>query len=495
MADQKPQDTQVPVTSSDQSADLSGEALAKSDSANTSGSPQSATTDNWPNSFTQHEVVGTNPAISDRNSSDSAISTDLPLEVPPAPVAPPVGETPPDAPSADSNQQSAEASQPVSDPDRPESTISANSDQQVSDSANLNQAPSTQVSPSDSAISPNKPVSDNQPEPPVSADSSSSSQTDQSVQLDQSPSPATASASAGAPPPNPPDPSTSQPSDSRTPGDSSSPPSVTPVETLPSQSIKPESTVSDTIISVPSSPDQAPQVQQETPNDTSKNEVPHPTEKLAEIKPEPLQSPTIPSTPPPETPPPSPSVSFGDLLSSENQAPSTLSIPPIPSAPSAPSTPSPSPTISFGDLIKDIKPEDSVIPPPATPSVPPISSPTITLSPGIPPIIDNPPPISSSSPSPLSPISPSSDTEDTDQKLKEALSFRRQKANLVRKKKKEEMKNKLVELVSSRGKITNREAQLLLHLPQSTLTDYFKELVNSGRLKIFGKKRGIYYTV
>ncbi len=434
--------------------------LPQDDSAN-SASQGSDT--NWPNS--------TNPAISDPTTTDSAISVGQVSSV-----------STPSPPSTDEVQLEVPPVQPEVQPEinRPNSTTSA-----ISDSANLNQPVSDQTDQTISAISTDQPLTASLT-PQISSDQVIHSN---SADLPNEPSILSSFNSAN---PSPDVPLISPPADQ--------PPSPLPVSDS-SQSIPPDSPVSDTSISLPTSPNQVPHVQSEDPIDTSNNEVAEKTEDLAEIKPEPLQSPAIPPIPPENISPPAPTISFGDILASTSNSPLPSSqIPPTDQTSSPPSQPSSSqPQItndqlqvtSFGDLLKDSLQAEPTIniepiePPPISPSV---SSPSIELPQNAP----TPSPQNTQPPLPISPISPSVNIEE---KLKEALSLRRQKANLVRTKKKEDMLNKLVELVKTRGKITNREAQLLLHLPQSTLTDYFKELVTSGRLKLFGRKRGIYYTI
>ncbi len=197
----------------------------------------------------------------------------------------------------------------------------------------------------------------------------------------------------------------------------------------------------------------------------------------------------------PEVPSSSPSISFGDLLSPENQTPpnpSISSIPPIPSSPSPVSSPPPvspqpsqtdqsqpvTPSISFGDLIKDIKPEESVIQPPA----PVPSEPTITSIPTPPPITINSPPIPSAPPSPASPSS--------DQSF-----LRRQKANQVRSQKKTNHLSKIMELAKHTPSISNTDIQRLLHVSQSTATNYLAELSRRGLLKRLGIRGGAKYTL
>ncbi len=240
------------------------------------------------------------------------------------------------------------------------------------------------------------------------------------------------------------------------------PPEVATPE--PSEAVKPLEEKVD--INVQSSDDQALQVPPEVPKYTPAIDIEKPPEDLATFKPEPSESPQ--EAPLANTDSGvSPQKSFGDLLSSEDQAPSTPSIPPIPSPPPVPSTSSTPVPISFGDLIKDIKPEESVIPPLSVPPIPSI------------------PQISSFPSSPPSPVSPSSDQ----------LSLRRQKANQVRSQKKAKHLSKIMELAKNTKSISNTDIQRLLRVSQSTATNYLSELVNRGILKRQGIRGGAKYTL
>ena len=71
-----------------------------------------------------------------------------------------------------------------------------------------------------------------------------------------------------------------------------------------------------------------------------------------------------------------------------------------------------------------------------------------------------------------------------DQALKVELDQRRQKANQTRTDQRNERLNKIVSFVQSHGPINNQDVRELLHVSQSTATDYLKSLVSRGILKM-----------
>jgi hypothetical protein len=127
------------------------------------------------------------------------------------------------------------------------------------------------------------------------------------------------------------------------------------------------------------------------------------------------------------------------------------------------------PSFSFGDLLKKIKPEDT--PHPAV-EIPPISQP---------------------SPQPVT-VNQAEIQKQTDEKLKTEFAESRRKGTQTRMAKRQKMLDKLMEEVRSKGKLTSREAQEKFNLPQSTLGDYFQDLVSQNIIKKFGRGRGMYYT-
>ncbi len=264
-------------------------------------------------------------------------------------------------------------------------------------------------------------------------------------------------------------------------------------EEKPSESPPPQDN-----INVPSSNQQAPQVQPEAPKDTSSIDTSKQDIPSASFSPEPLQ-------PFENTPLADKNVmdsgqkSFGDLLSSENQTPVNPSIPsisPIPSAPSPPlipSTPS-APSIPFGDLIKDIEI--------TSPSIPEAERPVEQqqAAPPSQPQSQTSPPISPSTPqSTLSPILPSSSPLSQSDLSAEALAKADQLAQIrltaqkIKAQKISKNFEKILELAKSNQYIVNQDVRELLHISQSAVTNYLSQLVKSGKLTREGKSKYIRY--
>jgi len=82
-----------------------------------------------------------------------------------------------------------------------------------------------------------------------------------------------------------------------------------------------------------------------------------------------------------------------------------------------------------------------------------------------------------------------------DEKLIVELDARRQKANQARLQKKEDNLKKIFELVQSKRVVTNDEVRDLLHVSQSTATNYLAEMVNRGMLKKEGERGGAKYSI
>lgn len=92
-------------------------------------------------------------------------------------------------------------------------------------------------------------------------------------------------------------------------------------------------------------------------------------------------------------------------------------------------------------------------------------------------------------------LSPEDIQKQVDEKLKVELDLRRQKANEARIKKKEENLTKIFNLVQSKRVVTNDEVRDLLHVSQSTATNYLTEMVNRGMLKKEGERGGAKYSI
>jgi len=461
-----------------------------------------------PNSFTPHEDAGTNPAQTDTAQSEptSVPSIDTLLgdsQQPTTQIVEPITASP-------------SAEFPVQPPVEPDSTITAQASSEMKteepESTNTTQPESLEQEPK-------------RPEPSVSADELKEPTSPAEL---EAPSPLTSLITplSSTPEISPPSEATSS-SDLGDLGNTSD--------------LPPTSSPADTNIQPP--PDQAPQVQSETPASTPNNPSEQTPPKAAETKPESPQRPQeAPMAKEESLKPPSKPVSFGDLLSGkttstsqpselvtplpsdasakDEQAPvSTTSAPSLPSSPSIPSTSPTIPPVTFGDLLKNIKPQDispdlftikhdePIVSPPQPSSdkpSPAVVSPPSPASPA--PALQ--PTVSTTSPpssqldqsdkfvqSPHQVIDQEKVEELADERIKSMLTEKRLKANQARTSRRQKALGQLKQLIQSRGKLTSREAQLLMHLPQSTLGDYFRDLVKTGAIKKFGKGRGMYYTL
>lgn len=69
----------------------------------------------------------------------------------------------------------------------------------------------------------------------------------------------------------------------------------------------------------------------------------------------------------------------------------------------------------------------------------------------------------------------------------------RLKANFKRKQKRTQHLAQIEELAAQKGKFTNQAVRDLLHISQSSATNYLRALVTSGQLQKFGRGRASYY--
>lgn len=246
-------------------------------------------------------------------------------------------------------------------------------------------------------------------------------------------------------------------------------------------------------------------MQSEAPNDASNIDTEKTSDQLANLKPEPPEQPQeaplanndsqnsgLPAKVSTKEGP----KSFGDLLSLSAATPAPSSPPsdqaPVSSIPPSSPVPPISPTstpISFGDLLDNlpsinIEPIERPAPPPATSSIPPTT--------------DNQQPINQNSQPPPSP-SPVIDQNEMqkqfEEKSKAKLVENRIKANQARSQKKENHLHKIMELARNTKTITNTDIQRLLHVSQSTATNYLAELTSGGMLKREGIRGGAKYTL
>lgn len=95
---------------------------------------------------------------------------------------------------------------------------------------------------------------------------------------------------------------------------------------------------------------------------------------------------------------------------------------------------------------------------------------------------------------PQAPVFPEAEIDRRAQeKLLAELEVRRQKANQTRQTKKEDNLTKIEKLMTEKGKINNDDVCDFLHVSQSTASNYLKDLVNQGKIKIEGKGKATIY--
>lgn len=80
-----------------------------------------------------------------------------------------------------------------------------------------------------------------------------------------------------------------------------------------------------------------------------------------------------------------------------------------------------------------------------------------------------------------------------DDKLKAELDTRRLKANQARQTKREENLMKIEKLIEEKKHINNDDVRELLHVSQSTATNYLEDLVKRGTIKTDGKGKATVY--
>lgn len=159
-------------------------------------------------------------------------------------------------------------------------------------------------------------------------------------------------------------------------------------------------------------------------------------------------------------------------------------------APSADSQPEVAPKQSFGDLISSPQPpplqdQSSPSPVPPTPPAPPSAEAEPSSLPDL-----SIPSIPSIPPTPLQPeqsISVGTGTPDLSEKRKQAVQARKQKVA--------DRLEKIVTFVSQKGKASNRDIRDVLHVSQTTVSDYCHTLVSSGKLKREGKAKATTYSL
>jgi len=223
-------------------------------------------------------------------------------------------------------------------------------------------------------------------------------------------------------------------------------------------------------------PSQFNQVQSGAPDDAYSNTSENPKNQSAGIQAEPPQPIQTAPIPPPKIQNSWDSLSFGDILAGKTSE--ELAHPAADSQPEEDSEPSQAPSVTFGDLIKDIDYSAQTVPEAIRPAEQTTQSSVSPL------------------PTPVSASAGQSDQSvQLDQKLKDELSLRRQKANQVRSQKKAKHLDKIMELAKNTKSISNTDVQRLLHVSQSTATNYLAELARKGLLKRQGTRGGAKYTL
>lgn len=200
----------------------------------------------------------------------------------------------------------------------------------------------------------------------------------------------------------------------------------------------------------------------------------------AEIKPEPLEG----TREAPLADSDFQKTSFGDLTDITN--PSS----PVPSVePTQPAVPSASiPMSSFGDFIEKPPTDEPTI------HIEPIEPPKPTQQPQQPGSPRSPLPTEASEKEGISPLSSQPPTEVVTE-AKADFSSKRQQALQTRRKKRDDHLAKILTLIFQKGKIHNSDAVTLLHVSQSTVTNYLHSLVKDGKIKKEGKAKATTYSL
>lgn len=90
--------------------------------------------------------------------------------------------------------------------------------------------------------------------------------------------------------------------------------------------------------------------------------------------------------------------------------------------------------------------------------------------------------------------SPEEIQKQVDEKLQIELDVRRQKANQARQTRREEHLMKIEKLIEDKKQINNEDVCNLLHVSQSTATNYLTDLVKRGTIKLTGKGKATTYS-
>jgi murein DD-endopeptidase MepM/ murein hydrolase activator NlpD len=131
---------------------------------------------------------------------------------------------------------------------------------------------------------------------------------------------------------------------------------------------------------------------------------------------------------------------------------------------------------------EETKPQEPIQQPEVIPPQPSVLEPTINIEPEKP--AEQPPVV----------VDQTEVQRQVDEKLKTELDARRLKANQARQTKREENLMKIEKLIEEKKQINNDDVRELLHISQSTATNYLEDLVKRGTIKLSGKGKAISYS-
>lgn len=137
--------------------------------------------------------------------------------------------------------------------------------------------------------------------------------------------------------------------------------------------------------------------------------------------------------------------------------------------------------------VEETKPEEQIKPPePVVPQQTTETEPSINIEPEKPIEL------------PETPQTPQVSDEEIQkqvvEKLKTELDARRLKANQARQTKREENLMKIEKIIEEKKEINNDDVRELLHVSQSTATNYLEDLVKRGTIKLNGKGKATTYS-
>ena len=130
---------------------------------------------------------------------------------------------------------------------------------------------------------------------------------------------------------------------------------------------------------------------------------------------------------------------------------------------------------------EETKPQEPIQQPEVIPSQPHVPEPKINIEPEKP------------TEQPQVAIDQTEVQRQVEEKLKEEVDARRQKANQERQTRREENLMRIEKLIEEKKQINNDDVRELLHVSQSTATNYLQVLVNRGTIKSEGKGKATVY--